>query len=220
MIRSRRFSALSVGLLTVSLLGGCLSSGSADSPESPVDNPATNHAPTIAGSPPSSAQIGNTYSFSPAASDPDGDTLTFSVQNLPMWASFNSATGAVTGVPEMGTEGTYNNIRVTVSDGSLSASTASFSVAVVQTSLGSATLSWNPPTTYTDGSPLNDLSAYRIYYGTSAGNYPNQIEIDNPGLTTYVVENLPPATYYFVSTAINSSGIESGYSNMATKAVN
>ena len=224
MIRSSRFSALSLSLLIVSFLGGCLSSGTADSPESAAENPPagppTNHAPTIAGNPSSSAQIGNTYSFTPSAADSDGDTLTFSVQNLPSWASFNSSTGAITGVPELGTEGTYGNIRVSVSDGSLSASTAMFSVSVVQASLGSATLSWNPPTMYTDGTPLNDLSAYRIYFGTSAGSYPNQIEINNPGLTTYVVENLAPATYYFVSTAINSGGIESSYSNVATKTVN
>ena len=69
-------------------------------------------------------------------------------------------------------------------------------------------------------SQLVELAGYRIYYGTSAGSYPNSIRIDNPGLTTYVVENLVPNTYYFVATSINSSGVESSYSNVATKVIN
>ena len=41
--------------------------------------------------------------------------------------------------------------------------------------------------------------------------------IRHAGLTTYVVDNLAPGTYEFVATAINSSGVESRYSNPATK---
>ena len=88
-----------------------------------------------------------------------------------------------------------------------------------QTALGSLTLSWTPPTTNTDGTTLTDLSGYRIYYGNSQGNYPNQISIDTPGIASYVVENLVPDTYYFVATSLNSLGVESSYSNVAIKTV-
>ena len=64
-----------------------------------------------------------------------------------------------------------------------------------------------------------DLAGFRIYYGTTLNQWTNQINIDNPGITTYVVENLSPDTYYFVATAINSSGAESGYSNAATRTI-
>ena len=47
----------------------------------------------------------------------------------------------------------------------------------------------------------------------------NSVTIDNPGITTYVIENLAPGTYEFSSTAFNSNGIESEYSNFATKVV-
>jgi Fibronectin type III domain len=91
---------------------------------------------------------------------------------------------------------------------------------VNQVSLGSATLNWIPPTQNTDGSALTDLAGYRIYYSTSPGNYPNQITINNPGITTYVVDNLTPNTWYFVSTSFNSSGMESDFSNVATRTIN
>ncbi len=68
--------------------------------------------------------------------------------------------------------------------------------------------------------PFTDLRAYCVYFGTSQGVYPNQIYIDSPGVSDYVVENLAPATYYFVATVINSAGIESGYSNEITRVVN
>ncbi len=83
---------------------------------------------------------------------------------------------------------------------------------------GSATLSWNPPTTNTDGTPLTDLAGYKIYYGTSSGNYTQIINVGN--VTTYPVSNLTAgATYYFVVTAYDTSGYESGYSNQVGKTI-
>ena len=85
--------------------------------------------------------------------------------------------------------------------------------------LGSVTLTWTAPTLNTDGSPLTDLAGYKIHYGTKPGHYPVTIHVDNPGLTIYVVEYLTPNTYYFVVTAINSTGTESQYSGEASKHV-
>jgi hypothetical protein len=81
---------------------------------------------------------------------------------------------------------------------------------------GSATVTWVPPTQNTDGSPLTDLAGYKIYWGTSPGVYSNSLTVDNPGLAAYVVENLVPAKYYFVATAVNAEGVESEPSNVAT----
>ncbi len=89
-----------------------------------------------------------------------------------------------------------------------------------QAANGSATLSWSPPTARTDGSQLSNLAGYKVYYGTSSGSYPNMIRIDNPGLTTYVVENLAPATYYFVMTAFDDVGSESAQTGVVSKKIN
>ena len=51
-------------------------------------------------------------------------------------------------------------------------------------------------------------------------NLNNRVDVGNPGLSSYTVSNLAPATYYFVVTAVNSVGIESDVSNMASKTIN
>lgn len=204
------------------IVSGCLMGGESEeaSLSGPGPGPApANSAPTISGNPPPAVTVGSNYTFTPTASDPDGDSLTFSIENRPTWATFDASTGTLSGTATLGAEGTYADIRITVSDGSLSASLPQFSVDVTQIALGSATLSWTAPTQNTDGSPLDDLTAYKIYYGVNQGTYPNQIRIDNPGVTTYVVENLSPNTYFFVTTAVNSIGVESAFSNMASKTV-
>ena len=66
---------------------------------------------------------------------------------------------------------------------------------------------------------MTNLAGYRVYWGTTQGNYPNSVTVNNPGLSSYVVDQLTPATWYFVVTAVNSSGVESAHSNIATKTV-
>jgi len=145
--------------------------------------------------------------------------LNFSASGLPSWIRFNSSNGTISGTPGDGDVGIYDGIRITVSDGTASASLGPFSITVEAVSLGSVTLSWDAPTTNTDGSALTDLAGYKLYWGTSPGNYTNSVLIDNPGITTYVLENLAPGTYEFASTALNASGSESQYSGVATKIV-
>jgi len=102
------------------------------------------------------------------------------------------------------------------SNGSTS-SAGSGGLAAVASAKGSTTLSWQPPTHNDDGTPLK-LTGYRIYWGLTKGYYPNSVTLDNPGLTRYVVEQLAPATYYFVATALSSDG-ESEPSNVIAMTV-
>src|SRR3990167_1890015 len=68
---------------------------------------------------------------------------------------------------------------------------------------GTATLSWDPPTTNVDGSPLTGLSGYKVYYGTVSGNYTQTINVGN--VTTYIAANLTDGlTYYFAVTAYDT----------------
>ena len=219
----RRVSTASLLLVITTTLIGCLPTAgepvSGDDPGGTPPPTTSNNAPVISGTPGNAVVISNAYSFTPSASDPDGDTLSFNVQNRPAWANFNGTTGALTGTPSLGDVGNYPNIGISVSDGDMSDSLPAFSVAVVQNADGSITLSWTAPTQNEDGSALTDLAAYKFYYGTSPGSYSNQVRVDNPGLTTYVIENLIPATYYVVATAINTDGVESRFSGEAIKQV-
>lgn len=181
----------------------------------------TNSAPTISGTPSTQVLAGSAYSFRPTASDTNGDTLTFSIANKPSWASFSTSSGALTGTPSASYVGTYSSVKITVSDGKGgSASLAAFNIAVVQTATGSATVRWTPPTTTTGGGALSNLSGYRILYGTTRGGpYASSVTITNPSVSTYVVSDLVPATYYFVVTARTSTGAESAYSMEASKSI-
>ena len=202
--------------IVISVSDGSLSD---DLPPFTISVTAANAAPSISGSPPTSVVVGQTYSFTPTASDPEGDALTFSISNTPAWASFDAATGTLSGTPSAGDVGSYANISINVSDGILSDTLGPFSIDVQAISTGSVTLSWTPPTENDDGTTLVDLAGYKVYWGTSSGTYPNSVTIANPSVTTFVVENLGPGTYEFVATAFNTSGVESTFSNTATKIV-
>jgi Putative Ig domain len=179
----------------------------------------TNTPPTISGNPPTSVLQDSAYSFTPTANDADGDTLTFAVAGLPSWAAFNTNNGRISGTPTGTDVGTSGNIAISVTDGQATAFLTPFTITVVAVATGSATLNWQPPTQNTDGTTLTDLAGFKVYWGTSQGTYPNTVTLNNPGLTSYVVDQLTPATWYFVTTAFNKAGLESDRSNVASKTI-
>jgi Fibronectin type III domain len=76
------------------------------------------------------------------------------------------------------------------------------------TQAASVSLQWNP------GSAIN-VTGYNIYYGTSSGDYKNEVTVGNVSGAT--ISNLTcGAAYYFAATAVDSAGDESGFSNEAT----
>lgn len=174
-------------------------------------------APTISGTAGTTVMVGQAYDFKPTAVDPNGLPLTLSVTGKPAWLAFNTATGELSGTPAASDVGT-SAIKITVSNTKATAS-LSFSLAVVQTASGSASLSWVAPTTHTDGSSMTDLAGFRIYYGTQQGSLGTRIDVTNPTVTTSVVPNLSSGTWYFAVTAVDSAGHESGYSNVASKTI-
>jgi hypothetical protein len=72
---------------------------------------------------------------------------------------------------------------------------------------GNVTLSWNPSTNA-------NVAGYNIHYGTTSGNYAKEITAGN--VTSITITNLNyGGTYYFVATAYDNQGDESGFSNEA-----
>jgi hypothetical protein len=206
-------------------LVGCGNSSSSSS-NSPASTPAANSSvtgangsATISGTPMASAVVGSAYNFTPAASDPNGNALSFSIQNKPSWASFNSQTGQISGTPTSADVGSYSNVSISVSDGVLSATLPSFSISVTQIGTGSATLSWIPPTTNANGTTLTNLAGYLVHYGTNAASLAETITIANPGISTYVISNISPGTWFFSVTAFNTSKVESHFSNIVHKMI-
>jgi hypothetical protein len=204
--------------ITLFALAGCGSDtdGITENPAPITDSPA---APSISGTPPGAVVTGQAYTFTPQAADPNGDTLTFEIENLPAWAAFNAATGRLSGTPTAEQAGVYSNVTISVTDGRNTVSLPAFSITVSAISVGTATLSWTPPTQRTDDTPLSDLAGYRIYYGNAQDTYSELIAVNSVGVTTYVVENLGPGTWYFAVSAVDSSGVESALSTAATKTI-
>lgn len=187
----------------------------------PMTASAANRAPSISGSPATTAYVGKTYSFRPTASDPDGNKLTFKIARKPGWATFSSSTGTLSGTPATSQVGSYSNIVISVSDGIVTKSLPAFTIKVVQATSSSApvTLSWARPTQNVDGTQLNNLVGYRIHYGKVSGQYDYSVSIGSASITSATIENLAPARWYFAVTAVASSGTQSDYSAQLSKLV-
>ncbi|MEO5330578.1 MAG: Ig-like domain-containing protein, partial [Magnetococcus sp. YQC-5] len=90
-----------------------------------------NDKPLLTGQPATSVLLPSGYTFTPTASDGDQQPLTFSIRNLPEWATFNTTTGTLSGVPQASQAGIYEGIEISVSDGEESVSIPPFEIAVV-----------------------------------------------------------------------------------------
>ena len=209
-----QWSGMICGVL---FIAGC--GGGGRSYQEFLNGNAGNQAPAIVGSPADSVTEGNHYSFSPKATDADQDSLQYSIANKPVWAQFEADTGRLYGAPAPEDVGVYTDIVISVSDGQVSSSLPAFEIAVNQFGEASVTLTWLPPTENLDGTALTDLHGYRIYLGETEHNLHRVIELRNPGLTAFMVENLRPATWYFAMTSFNRDGAESHRSEVVRKRV-
>jgi hypothetical protein len=201
--------------------GGNSGSSASQAVSTNASNPINRAAPTTAtaagmqinGSPVTTATVGQAYSFQPTVASAAGTALKFSIANTPAWAKFDPTSGKLTGTPSASQVGTYKGIAISVVAGTTTAALPAFSIVVTDSnSQSNVTLSWQAPTENADGSALVDLKGYKVHYGSTSKTYSDTIQVSNPGLTTYVVQNLNAGKYYFAVTAYNSSGQESSLS--------
>lgn len=199
------------------------SHGATLGPFSITVNAATSTPVKISGTPPTSVGVGGFYSFRPTVTAASGAKLTFSVSNLPHWASFSKNSGWLFGTPTSNNVATYSNIVIQVSDSKTNASTPAFKIAVTKqasdTGNGSALLSWVKPSKNTDGSALVNLSGYRIRYGTSLSSLSKLVTVGSPSTTSASIEGLSSGTWYFAVVAFTTAGIESAMSSAASKTI-
>jgi hypothetical protein len=157
-----------------------VSSAAGVSPPSSVTGGGTSASdspPVISGTPPATVVAGQSYLFTPTASDPGGNTLTFTIANMPGWASFSSSTGQLTGTPTSSSVGMYANIQISVSDGVQSSALAAFPITVSAPNNGN-----NPPTI--SGYPATGVVAGSLYSFTPTASDPGghalTFSIQNP----------------------------------------
>jgi hypothetical protein len=79
-----------------------------------------------------------------------------------------------------------------------------FLILAAPASAQDVTLAWDP-------NAETDLAGYKVYIGNASRTYGTPVVIGTQ--TTYTFTGLVPGTYYFAVTAVNTAGLESGFSN-------
>ncbi len=77
-------------------------------------------------------------------------------------------------------------------------------------------LSWVAPAEREDntGISLSEIAGYKVYYGTTQGNYNNSVDINDGTAEGYTFNNFSYGTYYFVVTTYDTERRESQYSTV------
>jgi hypothetical protein len=73
---------------------------------------------------------GKTLSFTVTATDPDGDALAYSANNLPAGANFDPATRTFTWTPDYGQTGDFPDVMFTVTDDGVPSQSASEAITI------------------------------------------------------------------------------------------
>ncbi len=122
---------------------------------------------TLSGTPPSTVAAGATYSFTPTVTGANGRALSFAIVQKPSWASFNSATGQLSGKPTSANVGSFKDILIGVNNGIDSAFSKTFAIQV--TASGSSSTPTTPPTSTPPPSTSPSTSGKLTISGTPAG---------------------------------------------------
>ena len=113
-----------------------------------------NETPTITGTPTTTVAEDTAYSFTPAGTDDDGDTLTYSINTQPSWATFDTATGTLSGTPTNVDVGVTTDIVISVTDGDLRGSLPAFDLVVTNVN-DTPTISGTPNTIVLEDVPYS-----------------------------------------------------------------
>lgn len=113
--RTRRTTTLALGIALVSLS-------------------AASHAATatISGSPKTWIRAGNAYSFTPTVSGTGTATVSYTVANKPVWASFSKTTGRLYGTPVLANVAKYSNIVISAAYKTYKISLPAFAITVAK----------------------------------------------------------------------------------------
>jgi hypothetical protein len=212
-------SRLLVVWLLLAILAGC-SGSSGTSGSGDVTDPGE-PLPPPEQTPPGDGDADTPPSVTFTSSDdavPSGDstTLTWSSQYADSCAASGGWSGnrPIQGSASVGPLNDATTFTLTCS-GPGGSSVAMLSVSVE----GVVSLAWQPPGENEDGSPLTDLSGYRIYYGSFSRSYNDTITVNDAAATQWEMQ-LSSGEYYIAMTAFDTAGNESAYSNEIVRSVN
>jgi hypothetical protein len=201
-----------------SLLVGCGSGDSAPTATSSggqVSNPPSatvastaSATLTLSGNPSTTATTGTPYEFQPSFGSISQTAPTFNILNKPPWASFNTASGQLSGTPT--TVGRYNGISISIADGNKSVALPSFSIQV-QTLIAPQSSPSSQPAQNTNNAPAQVQTP--IPAQSSPTSQPAQNTNNAPAYAAAVgyAVNTFSTTFTAVSVDLANSG-KSGFS--------
>ncbi|KZN59327.1 hypothetical protein N473_03970 [Pseudoalteromonas luteoviolacea CPMOR-1] len=150
----------------------------------------------ISGSPKGFVNATDTYAFTPTVTNLDGDTLVFAIENKPSWASFDTTTGKLSGTPTAADMGIYNNIVITVNDGTVTNALNSFTILVRAAGTNDAPV--------ISGTPNTTVQATRQYAFT-----PVVIDLENDDLVFSITNKPSWAAFNTLSGQLSGTPAES-----------
>lgn len=189
-------------------LDACVLTTDSVTPPPPPPSP-TNSAPTIAAIPAQSSVQNTSVAVNTVAQDVDGDTLSYSATGLPVGVTISPTTGIMSGKP---TAAGQNNVTVTVSDGSLTA-TSSFVWAITPT------VTPPPPNTNLLTNPdfESGLTGWDLT-GCGAGIVTTSSSVSSSGTTSLALSNatacigqgmvVTPGSTYTLSCDVRNAGTD------------
>lgn len=187
--------------------------------DSEISGAPTASSTVAIGGPNADAAVANQhYQYVPEVGDFAGADVVFSVENKPAWATFDSGTGMLTGTPASADVGSRSTVRIVAVAGSKRA-TVEFQLQVVASADGVASIALAAPLTRTDGSALQNLAGYRIYYGKTRARLDQFVDVKDRAATNAIVSQLTPGTWYFAATAYDANGLESDPTDLQQKTI-
>ncbi|MGE0471482.1 MAG: beta strand repeat-containing protein [Nitrospira sp.] len=164
-----------------------------------------------------------TFTATQGAANPPAQTIThnstesWTASDNVSWLSLNPTSGQKNGVitASINTANAKLGINlaiITVTSGGVT-KTATISLTLNAPASSSATLTWG-------ANKETDLAGYKVYRATVSGTYGAPIATLPRSVTTYQATGLEfGKTYFFVVTAYDIAGNESGYSNEVSKSI-
>lgn len=163
------------------------------------------------------------FTATQGAANPPAQTITlnstesWTVSDNASWLSLSPTSGSKNGVITASINTTNakpgnNPATITVISGGVT-KTAAVSLMLNAPASSSATLTWG-------ANKEKDLAGYKVYRATASGAYGAPIATVPGSVTTYQATGLEfGKTYFFVVTAYDIAGNESGYSNEVSKSI-
>lgn len=165
---------------------------------------------------------GITYQYSGSSTCADGTAALR--QNRKWWCPLVTTTSTPTTTPTAptsdttATTGTSTTTDTSTSSGTTTDTTIPTTTTITAPKTYNASVSWTIPSTRADGTPLtvSELAGYEVYYTNDSGSVSVSVPVSGGSTASAVVSNLASGNYYFSISAIDSTGLKSALSTVAS----